>query len=553
MTPFDSPGTDDGRKHNFADYLPPLTTATWITVAVGVVVGFTLGLIIAWGIFPVQWTNAWPGDLTQEARAQYLAAVAESYVYYGDEQAAEIARNRLFDLNENLAEEIADAQAYFLDNPQRNARVYVSNLGQLAQALNVDSPDIIVDAPAEEAGAETGAVVPQPADGSVSDSVRAWVNWTLTLLAAVLLVGGGIYIIGRLNQRRRSGGVDYVEDDEPGGFEDETPHPGAPGRNPFMRPAGAAPGRSMAGTAVGPTRGPSSGQTRTQDEYGFEDEDDDDIVYSQGRTLTQDAPGDEAYPADRYEPRAPHDEPRFDAPFEEDDEEAGYDRASVAAADYEADYDVDYDVDYDDEEFDEAYIDAPQSDARRNAAVADDLAAEDEDEIIDEPLVSASAPSRAARRAPAELPALYTFTVHYQAGMLDYDQSYSILNPEGGRYIGDCGMGINMKNGVLQNDPESVIALDVWLVDKKQEKSYSSQTRVLISEYVVDHNLENAFTRERPNDPSPFVPHPGTKFQLRGPSLLLDCEVLEADYIPDGKNAGIFQNLKIDMTVRSLD
>lgn len=544
MTPFDSPATEDGRKQRYAEYLPPMTPATYVTLAVGVLLGFVLGLIIAWGIFPVQWTNAWPGDLTQEARAQYLAAVAESYVYYGDAEAAELARNRLFDLNENLGEEIAAAQAYFLDNPQRNSRVYVSNLGQLAQALNVESPDIIVDVPATE-GAEVAAI-PQPADAGVGDTVRAWVNWTLTLLAALLLVGGGIYIIGRLNQRRRSGSVDYVEDDEPGGFDEEAPNYGAAGRNPFMRPAGGAQRRGTPGTAVDA----SPGAPRSPEEYGFAAEDEDETVFSQGRAMTEDGPSregepldDEAYTADRQrQSGAASNKASYDAPFEDDREDAEFGRSSAAATDF-ADYDDD---EYEDDEYEEVYVDPP-----RRETVIDQ--ADFDEEALEEPLMPASTASRVAQPEPANLSTLDSFTVQFQAGMLDYDQSYSILDPNGGRYIGDCGMGINMKNGVLQDSPESVIALDVWLVDKMQDKSYSSQTRVLICEYVEDHNLDSAFTRERPNDPSPFVPHPGTKFQLRGPSLLLDCEVLEADYVTDGENVGIFQNLKINLTVHSLD
>ena len=137
--------------------------------------------------------------------------------------------------------------------------------------------------------------------------------------------------------------------------------------------------------------------------------------------------------------------------------------------------------------------------------------------------------------------------------MPDYDQSYSIMDPEDGRYIGECGMGVNIKNGILQNSPDSVIALDVWLVDKKLEKSYSSQNRVLFSEYVIDHKLDSAFTRERPNDPSPIVPQVDTTFQLKGPSLTLDCKVVEAAYTKDGQASGIFQSVQLEMTVRSRD
>jgi hypothetical protein len=178
--------------------------------------------------------------------------------------------------------------------------------------------------------------------------------------------------------------------------------------------------------------------------------------------------------------------------------------------------------------------------------VYEESAYEEEDDLDQDAFVAA--PPRSGQGT-----LLKTFTVHYQTGIPDYDQAYSIMDPSGGRYIGECGMGVNLKNGILQNNPDSVIALDVWLVDKKQEKSYSSQSRVLLSEYVVDNNLENAFTRERPNDAAPLVPQPGMAFQLKGPSLLLDCEVREAKYVQNGPTAGIFQSIKIDMTVRATD
>jgi hypothetical protein len=148
---------------------------------------------------------------------------------------------------------------------------------------------------------------------------------------------------------------------------------------------------------------------------------------------------------------------------------------------------------------------------------------------------------------------LKTFTVHYQAGIPDYDQSYSIMDPVSGRYIGECGMGVNLKNGILQNNPDNVIALDVWLVDKKEEKSYSSQSRVLFSEYVIDNKMEQAFTRERPNDAAPLVPQPGMTFQLKGLNLVLDCTVLDAKYAANGPTTGVFQSIKLEMTVRALD
>jgi hypothetical protein len=172
-----------------------------------------------------------------------------------------------------------------------------------------------------------------------------------------------------------------------------------------------------------------------------------------------------------------------------------------------------------------------------------------------EATVAAPLPAARAQRPAPSLAgkSLGAFTAHYQAGLIDYDQSFNIVDPESGRYIGECGMGVNMKNGILQNNPEHVIALDVWLFDKKTDKSLTNQTRVLLSEYVIDNKLDQAFTRERPNDPTPLVAQPGLNFQLRGQHLVLDCHIVEASYMRDGQASGIFQSIRIDMTVRLKD
>ena len=146
---------------------------------------------------------------------------------------------------------------------------------------------------------------------------------------------------------------------------------------------------------------------------------------------------------------------------------------------------------------------------------------------------------------------LASFVAHYQAGLADYEESYRIVDSESGGYLGDCGMGINMKNGVLQNNPDHVIALDVWFYDKKADRGQGNQSRVLLSEYAIDNKLEQAFTRERPNDPNPLVAQPGVSFQLKGPNMILDCQIIEAEYTKNPPSSGIFQNVKVQMTVRA--
>jgi hypothetical protein len=508
-----------------SSYLPAPTTATWIYAAIGAVVGLLIGLFIAWIIWPVQWTNAWPADLSQEARAQYLAAVSEAYVYYGDAEAAEVARNRLFNLNDNLPAYIADAQKFFVDNPQANSRVYISNLGQLAKALNIQSPDIIQDAPVEAAPASAQTTT----SSDVGNSVRAWVNWALMILAAIVLVGGGFYIVGRLNQRRLASVHGDTLDD--GGFDDEPgdalrPAPANANQpNPYMRPLRGASVSTTIPTSVTPRNVPPQ---RQSEDYGFDDDDDlDDDIYTRGTSTRAldyrsedeifDEPDDELLEDDIL------DDP-LDDPL--DQMNAGYQASPTVLPVGVIDDDLE-----EEEQTDTSHTDVAPQTASVAAAAA----------VTPTPTGRTSAPVRT----------LNTYTFQYHAGIADYDQSRPIIDPESGLQVGDCGMGVNMKNNIVQNNPDNVIALDVWLVDKKAEKSFSSQDRVLLSEYVVDHNLESTFTRERPNDPSPIIPQPGTTFQIKGPSLTLDCVVTEVSYIKNNAAAGMFQSLSIDMTVRS--
>lgn len=54
----------------------------WISIALGV----AIGLVIGWGILPVQWENASAGHLYPDYQAYYLASVAEDYVETKDKQ-----------------------------------------------------------------------------------------------------------------------------------------------------------------------------------------------------------------------------------------------------------------------------------------------------------------------------------------------------------------------------------------------------------------------------------------------------------------------------------
>lgn len=535
MSLYQTRRTPPPSRRDLRAYIPPTTPATWVTLGVGGLLGLILGLIIGWQVLPVQWTQAWPGDLSREARAQYLAAVAEAYVYYGDDEAAEIARNRLFDLNTDLEAQIADAVDFFAATRPRNYSATISNLGLLAQRLDA--------VPA----------APPPAASGVGDTVRAWVNWTLTALAAIILAGGGIWIVNRMQQRRAQ---DDGLADDPGGFEEEE-SVGAPrpvvGARPFMRPDALRP---VSETSRGTTLEPAQSE-----EYGFEDEvHDDDDVYRPSRPLVT---------GDDY---ALHDE-EFEAegPYA-DDEEFG-DEVMHAGVDEEFPDDAFADEHFEDDEPTErgrysavGYDDLDETEVIPSGArqpsqlrAVDPFEALDEEEASPPPRQSGplAAPMRGNRSAKAAR-VLQTFSVHYQAGLPElnksYNQAYTIVDPESGRAIGECGMMVNSINGILDNDPDSVIAMEVWLVDKKQELTFSSQDRILISEYAYDRGLETKITRERPNDPHPIIPQGGrTPFEIKGPNLLLQCDVVEAVYAKSGPRKGVFESLRIEMTVLSRD
>ena len=110
-------------------------------------------------------------------------------------------------------------------------------------------------------------------------------------------------------------------------------------------------------------------------------------------------------------------------------------------------------------------------------------------------------------------------------------------------------MGASIKNALLHSNPDQVIALEVWLFDKSDEESLVNRTCILLSEFAVDHKLEQAFVKERENDIRAFTAQPGVNFQLKGNNLWLDARILEAVYIPNGPDKGIFQSVAVEMTV----
>ncbi|NJN81018.1 MAG: hypothetical protein HC802_01170 [Caldilineaceae bacterium] len=112
-------------------------------VIIGLVIGLIIGLFYAWQIAPVQWTSATLDELSPELQAEYLAMVAEAYVYSGGPDAAATANARLEGFDDPAAE-IAAAIAYYEENPdlKPNARIHAANLNTLATDLALTETEL---------------------------------------------------------------------------------------------------------------------------------------------------------------------------------------------------------------------------------------------------------------------------------------------------------------------------------------------------------------------------------------------------------------------------
>ena len=117
----------------------------WSTL-LSAVLGLLLGLFIGWVLWPVQWENIRPIHLDPDARSQYIASIADTYVASGETPAAkELAIRRLAGMD--TLNDIGLAYKYFggelLDDgyaqsAQPDGDVRIFNLNRLSYALNID-------------------------------------------------------------------------------------------------------------------------------------------------------------------------------------------------------------------------------------------------------------------------------------------------------------------------------------------------------------------------------------------------------------------------------
>lgn len=505
-----------------------------IAIVAGLLIGLVLGLFIGWVLWPVEWRGASPNELFPEDKANYLSAVADAYVMYGTTDSAEVARQRVSSFGDRLGSEIEAAIAYYSASNQEDKSIRISNLTTLASALGVALPNLVdltqnEQAPAQPTTAIESPTVEEPATG------MSWLSWLIYLLLAVMVILLGVYLLLRLVRQRQAsptdGDIGQHIDEEIGAASeaayDDWPQPernDTPEDDTRIREGryGAERASTWRPAVVARADDP--------DGYSFDEEPEESpSLRDSGGNASSGRSG--PYTQFRLDPSRHAltnvDEEEDDDLLEVDEDEPLEPPARAPAI-----------------RFGSIERTPPPSTALPTSAegAAPPAAAPFRPEAARSAALASSA--KASKYKMLEI-----YTAHYQVGAPEYDESHPITDPYTAKYIGECGMGASPKNGSFQNTPDQVIALEIWLFDKIDERSPATQTRMLFSEYAIDHQLDQAFLKERQDDPRPIVAQPNVHFQLESQNLMLDCTIIEAIYTPSGPMKGAFQSVKVEMAV----
>lgn len=154
-----------------------------VVLILGVILGFILGIIFAWGIWPVEVVDTTPEVMRQDLQSDYLRMTIDSYNRTGDPNLAMQRWNSLGDARARTYSQVQADPGYL--NPTD-----VQNFGQLVQTVT-GAPVTAPQPGAEDPGALSQVIV----YGSVA-------------VILVLLVAGGMF--GYRLLRRTSGPVTPV-------------------------------------------------------------------------------------------------------------------------------------------------------------------------------------------------------------------------------------------------------------------------------------------------------------------------------------------------------
>jgi hypothetical protein len=141
-------------------------------------------------------------------------------------------------------------------------------------------------------------------------------------------------------------------------------------------------------------------------------------------------------------------------------------------------------------------------------------------------------------------PTIDRFETTYTVGMQHFDRTQNIPGPQEGLYQGEYGIGISERHGILNNDPDQVVAIEVYIFDKSDENHPVNVGRVVLSEYADSH-LRKHFEREK-DRLGPIVAQPNTTLQLEARQFVLICTITDVAYTDEG----IFQRVSMQMELK---
>jgi hypothetical protein len=459
-------------------------------VIVGAVAGLVLGLLIGWVWWPVDWQGGAPNTLSQAAQIDYVSTVADAYAAYGTPEALALAQQRLAAFGDALPALFDAALTTYSEQPAGGQQV--ANLAALASALGVTVTALPTTAPPTAA---VGAPAATTTAASTAADEGGW-NWFGILLGLVVLAIGSYFgwvLFKRLRTSSRPAPA-------VGPLTESAPVP--PPITPY---GGAAPDRSTpppayaaaqaAATKVPPVQPPATAAAPP-----FEPED---VTYP---TATPPRSSQSFAPSVAVQPGIV--QPGTVQPV------------SVQPVAPDAFMD-------DAEEVTEAAEPSGQ-----NAGVA-----------------SGQRPGAATMGWVAgagrldRYPIVDRLTTQFIAGNENYHITQNITAPDGA-YLGEFGVGVSDRYGMLNNDPEQVVAIEVYIFDKSDEKHLVNVSRVLMSEYADTH-LRKHFEREK-DKLGPIVAQPKTTLQLEARHFVLLCTITAVRYTDEG----IFARLDLDLELK---
>jgi len=156
---------------------------------VGLAVGLAVGLVVlGWGIWPVQWTDASPSDLQMDFKRDYLCMVIDSYIRNQDNNLVQLRMTGLGDNVPELMDSLTPAVCRFTSSNELDAFKEMVNFQTTASAPLTLEQQEIEPLPAEIEEPSRISLIP------------------LAVLMLLTLVVGGIFVYLMIRRGRKASG-----------------------------------------------------------------------------------------------------------------------------------------------------------------------------------------------------------------------------------------------------------------------------------------------------------------------------------------------------------